>query len=363
MIRKHLVTLLALGLCAAPLACAHGTKQLVKGGIKGGLEGGLEAINDPQNKAMLIQLLKDADIKQAAHDLVAALTGGAVDGLTDAERQAKVREASDAYIRAVSAAVSESLGQQVAPAVSQAVADVVGSAIASALRPANRRLAEAMVDGVTRSTVLAFTQSTAQGLRDDLGPALTKVLDQDLGPALQRVVEQNLGPAVRNVIAKDLQPALQAALGGEDGGEAGTFARALTKQIVLGVNDGMSELGISPSPSGKDGKSGLGLANWLLIILGFLLLLASLLLVRGFVARRVLAQDRARSEAMLVDIMRAIKTGETGAPGVLPDLDSVLERVYQHMPELQAENSYLAAIVGKATLPTRRTAPPAKRNA
>ena len=359
----RLITTLALGLFAGPLACAHGTKNLVNSGVQGGVAGGLEAISDPKNKEMLVRLLQDADIKQAAHDLVAALTGGALDGLTDEQRQAKIREASDAYIRTISAATSEALDKEISPALTRAVEDVLGGAIASALRPSNRRLAESMVDGVTRSTVLAFTQSTAQGLRDDLGPALTKVLDQDLGPALQRVVEQNLGPAVRNVIAKDLQPALQAALGGEDGGEAGTFARALTKQIVLGVNDGMSELGISPSPSGKDGKSGLGLANWLLIILGFLLLLASLLLVRGFVARRVLAQDRARSEAMLVDIMRAIKTGETGAPGVLPDLDSVLERVYQHMPELQAENSYLAAIVGKATLPTRRTAPPAKRNA
>jgi hypothetical protein len=351
---KHLVTLLALGLGAAPIACAHGTQQLVKGGIKGGLEGGLEAINDPQNKAMLIQLLKDADIKQAAHDLVAALTGGAVDGLTDAERQARVREASDAYIRAVSAAVSESLGEEVSPAVSQAVSDVVGGAIASALRPANRRLAEAMVDGVTRSTVLAFTQSTAQGLRDDLGPALTKVLDEDLGPALQRVVEQNLGPAVRKVLEEDLQPAMQAALGGEDGGGAGTFARALTKQIVLGVNDGMSELGISPSPNNKDG---LGITGWLLIVLGFLLLLASLLLVRGYLSRRTLAQDRARSDAMLVDILRAIKSSEAGVPEALPDLDAVLERVFQHMPELATDNSYLATIVGKATLPTRRPAP------
>ena len=356
----RLITTLALGLFAGPLACAHGTKNLVNSGVQGGVAGGLEAISDPKNKEMLVRLLQDADIKQAAHDLVAALTGGALDGLTDEQRQAKIREASDAYIRTISAATSEALDKEISPALTRAVEDVLGGAIASALRPSNRRLAESMVDGVTRSTVLAFTQSTAQGLRDDLGPALTKVLDEDLGPALQRVVEQNLGPAVRNVIAEDLQPALQAALGGEDGGEAGTFARALTKQIVLGVNDGMSELGISPSPNGKDG---LGIANWLLIVLGFLLLLASLLLVRGFVARRVLAQDRARSEAMLVDIMRAIKTGETDAPGVLPDLDAVLERVYQHMPELQAENSYLAAIVGKATLPTRRPAPAPKRNA
>jgi len=356
--RTHLATILALGLGAAPLACANGAQSLVRSGVQGGLEGGLQALSDPHNKEMLVRLLQDQAIQQAAHDLVATLTGGAIDGLTDDERQAKVREASDAYIRAIARAASEALGEDVSPAVSKAVADVVGNTVASALRPANRRLAQAMVDGVTRSTVLAFTQSTAQGLRDDLGPALTKVLDEDLGPALQRVVEQNLGPAVRKVIEEDLRPSLQAALGGEEGGGAGTFARALTKQIVLGVNDGMSELGISPSPNGKDG---LGITGWLLIVLGFLLLIASLLLLRGFLIRRTLAQDRARSEAMLVDILRAIKSGEPDAIAALPDLDTVLERVYQHMPELHAENSYLAAIVGKATLPTRRAAPAPRR--
>jgi hypothetical protein len=356
----RLITTLALGLFAAPLACAHGTEKLVSSGVQGGVAGGLGALSDPKNKEMLVRLLQDADIKQAAHDLVAALTGGALDGLSDDERQAKIREASDAYIRTVAAAAGQAISEDISPAVTRAVEDIAGGAVASALRPANRKLAQSMVDGVTRSTVLAFTQSTAQGLRDDLGPALTKVLDEDLGPALQRVVEQNLGPAVRKVIAEDLQPAIQAALGGEDGGGAGTFARALTKQIVLGVNDGMSELGISPSPNNKDG---LGFANWLLIVLGVLLLLATLLLVRGFLSRRALARDRARSEAMLVDILRAIKSSETGAPDALPDLDAVLERVYQHMPELETENSYLATIVGKATLPTRRPAPAPKRRA
>lgn len=347
----HLVTTLALGLLAAPLACAHGAKNLVSSGVQGGVAGGLEGLSDPHNKEMLVRLLQDEDIKRAAHDLVAALTGGALDGLSDEARQAKIREASDAYIRTIAAAASDALDEDISPAVTRAVEDVVGGAIASALRPANRALAQSMVDGVTRSTVLAFTQSSAQGLRDDLGPALSKVLDQDVGPALQRVVEQNLGPAVRKVIAEDLQPAIQAALGGEGGGEAGTFARALTKQIVLGVNDGMSELGISPSPNSKDG---LGITGWLLIVLGFLLLTACLLLVRGHLIRRSLADDRARSEAMLVDILRAIKSSESSAPDALPDLDAVLERVYQHMPELETENAYLAAIVGKATLPTRR---------
>src|SRR5688572_10219012 len=136
----RLITTLVLGLFAAPLACAHGTEKLVSSGVQGGVAGGLEAISDPKNKEMLVRLLQDQDIKQAAHDLVAALTGGALDGLTDEERQAKIREASDAYIRTISAAVSEAISKDISPAITRAVEDVAGGAVASALRPANRKL-------------------------------------------------------------------------------------------------------------------------------------------------------------------------------------------------------------------------------
>ncbi|MBL8974238.1 MAG: hypothetical protein JNK56_26830, partial [Myxococcales bacterium] len=258
---------LALGLACAT-GCAHGTENLVRSGMAGGVGGSLEALNDPHNKALLLRLLQDPDIKAAAHDLTAALTGGALDGLSDAERMARVREASDEYIRTIAAAVGGALDEDISPAVTRAVTDVVGGAVAGALRPANIKRAEELVDGVTRTTITAFTQSTARGLREDLGPALNKVIADDLGPALQKVVEVNIGPALRKVIKDDLGPAMMAVLDGEDGGASGSFARALTKQIVLGVNDGMSELGISPSPNAKDGGGGI---SWWLIALGVLL--------------------------------------------------------------------------------------------
>lgn len=340
---------LALGLACAT-GCAHGTENLVRSGMAGGVGGSLEALNDPHNKALLLRLLQDPDIKAAAHDLTAALTGGALDGLSDAERMARVREASDEYIRTIAAAVGGALDEDISPAVTRAVTDVVGGAVAGALRPANIKRAEELVDGVTRTTITAFTQSTARGLREDLGPALNKVIADDLGPALQKVVEVNIGPALRKVIKDDLGPAMMAVLDGEDGGASGSFARALTKQIVLGVNDGMSELGISPSPNAKDGGGGI---SWWLIALGVLLGLVMLLLTRMYFVRQAHARDRARSEEMLVNILRAVKSPESGATEAAVNLDTVIARVRQTMPELDHDTSYLATIVGRAQLPAR----------
>ena len=338
--------MLALGLAASLLACATGAERLVKQGVEGGVAGTLEALNDPHNKQLLRQLLQDADIRDAAHDLTEAITGGALDGLTEEERMRRVREASDAYVRTVAASVGKALNEDVTPALTRTVESVVGGAVAAALRPENARLARSFVDGVTRSTITAFMQSTAQGLRDDLGPALNLVLERDLGPGLQRVIEDNVGPALRKVIERDLQPMIEAALGGEEGGAAGMFARDLTRQIVLGANDGMSELGISLSPNSKDG---IGVFGWIPIVLAGLLLLLSVLLVRMFMTRRAITQDRARSEEMLVNILRAIKSSDE--PGAVPDFNTVIARARQHIPNLAGNEAYLATIITRAQLP------------
>jgi len=337
---------LILGLAASQLACATGAEKIARRGVEGGLGGALEALNEPRNRELLLRLLRDPDIQEAAHDLTEAITGGAVDGLTAEARQQRIREASDAYIRTISEAVGDALDEKISPAVTRGIGDVVGGTVAAALRPENARLARSFVDGVTRSTITAFMQSTAQGLRDDLGPALNKVLEQDLGPGLQRVIEDNLGPALRKVLERDLQPMIESALGGEDGGGAGVFARGLSRQIVLGVNDGMSELGVSLSPNSKDG---IGLFGWIPIVLGVLLLLLTIAMIRMFLTRRAITQDRARSEEMLVNILRAIKTSDE--PGVVPDFNTVIARARQHIPNLDGNEAYLATIITRAQLP------------
>ncbi|MCY1013443.1 hypothetical protein OV079_49540 [Nannocystis pusilla] len=279
---------------ASQVACAHGAREIARGGVEGGLEGTLEALEDEDNRARLRRLLRDPEIQAAVHDLTQSITGGALDGLTDEERIQRVGEASDRYIRTISGALARAVGEDVSPAVTKSVKELVGAVMAGAIGPENRRLTREFVDGVTRTALSAFMQSTAQGLREELGPALGDVVTQDLGPAVQRVVEDNLGPALRTVLERDLGPTMLAVAGGEDGGAVGAFGRALSKQLVLGVNDGMSELGISLSPNKK---ASMGIFGWLAIGLGIVLLLVTILLVRELFGRRAQARERAQRGA------------------------------------------------------------------
>ena len=353
---------LTVGLGASQVACATGIEGLarkgVKGGIEGGLEGTLEALNDPHNKQLLRQILQDPDIKDAAHDLTEALTGGALDGLTDDERMKRVRELSDAYIRTVSAAVGKALNEDISPAVTRTVESIVGGAVASALRPENKQLARSFVDGLTRTTVTALTQSTGQGLRDDLGPALNKVIAQDLGPALQQVLQDNLGPALNKVIKEDLKPAIDEALSGVSAPMVGAAAREVTRQIILGANDGMADLGIALAPSSRAG--GLGILGWLSIVLGLIAVILGILLTRTILTRRALTQERIRSERMLLNVLHTIQSGDDDNPQNLRDLDALIARARQYDPELDTNDAYLANILARARLPPR-TAPAARR--
>ena len=108
---RRLVATLFLSLAASQFACATGAQRLVKGGVEGGVGGALEALNDPHNKQLLRQLLQDKDIKDAAHDLTEAITGGAMEGLTEPQRQAELRAATDKFISTVAGCFAFSLGE------------------------------------------------------------------------------------------------------------------------------------------------------------------------------------------------------------------------------------------------------------
>ncbi|MBL8973457.1 MAG: hypothetical protein JNK56_22910, partial [Myxococcales bacterium] len=72
-----------------------------------------------------------------------------------------------------------------------------------------------------------------------------------------------------------------------------------------------------------------------------------------YFVRQAHARDRARSEEMLVNILRAVKSPESGATEAAVNLETVIARVRQTMPELDHDTSYLATIVGRAQLPAR----------
>ena len=348
---------LAFGLTVSQLACVNGTNRLVRTAVPAGIEETLRALNDPENQELMRRLVNDPELRQAAHDFTAAITGGALDGLTEEARHRKIQELSQAYIRTLSSTLSKSLDEDISPAVTRTVESIMGGAIAAAVSPENRRLTASFVDSVARSAMTALMQSTARGLRDDLGPALGKVIADDLSPALTKMIADDLGPALGKVITEDLKPALADLLTTQSQQAIGGLVRQITKDAVLGANDGMSELGISLRPNAGDG---LGIFGWLALILGLVVLILAIWLGRTIYTRRSLEQERARSERMLLNVLRTIQRTDTDDPTRPPDLDTLIARARVNEDPDPRHDAWISSLLARArvTDKARAAAPP-----
>jgi hypothetical protein len=349
---RRLTLGLTLGLAGSSLVgCVNGTNKVVRTAVPAGIEETLRALADPTNQELMQRIANDPELQRAAHDFTAAITGGALDGLVGEERNKALRDVSDAYIRSVSGAVGRALNEDISPAVTRTVESLVGGAVASAVSPDNKRLTASFVDGVTRSAITAFTQSTAQGLRDDLGPALGKVIAEDLGPAMRKVIAEDLGPGVHAMIRDELKPAMAELFDEQAQAAMGGVVRGITKDIVLGVNDGMTELGLSLSPK-KEG--GLGLFGWMAIVLGLVVAILMILLVRTILTRRALEHERARSERMLLNILRTIQYTDTDDPTKPPDLDALIARARMNEQDTDPRNeTWLSNLLAQARVPDK----------
>lgn len=350
--RRHAKCLplgLALGLVTSQFAClGNGTNRIVRTAVPAGIEETLRALNDPENQELMERLASDPELRKAARDFTAAITGGALDGLTEDARHAKIRELSEAYIRTVSRALGKALDEDISPAATRTVESLMGGAIAAAVSPENKRLTASFVDGVTRSAMTALMQSTARGLRDELGPALGKVIADDLSPALKKMIAEDLGPALNKVIAEDIRPAVHDLLGPQTNQAIGGLVRQITKDAVLGANDGMSELGVSLSPNAKDG---LGVFGWLALVLGLIVAILLIWLWRTIYTRRSLEVERARSERMLLNVLRTIQYTDTDDPARRPDLDALIARARIHEDPDPVQDSWWNNMLTRARIP------------
>jgi len=321
---------LAIGLVAPQLACVAGTNRIVRTAVPAGIEATLHTLDDSKNREIFLRLVDDPAVRSAARKLAAAVTRGALDGATDAEQARELEALSESYVRTVSATLAEMLDEEISPAATRSVQHIVGGAIDSAVGSKQERLTSSFIDGVTRTAIVALMQSTSHGMQDDLGPALAAVIRNDLGPALGAVIRDDLQPALHELLDTEAKVAM------------GGLVRQITKDAVLGANDGMSELGMSLSPNEEDS---IGLLGWVAVLLGLIVAVLLAWLVHTILRHRALEQDRlqleqdrarseqdrvrseqdrARSERTLLTILRTLQSAED--PSHPPDLDTLIAR-------------------------------------
>lgn len=340
--------LFTVSLGALQTACIT-AEGVVRTAVPATLDETVGFLEDPESQARIQKLLADPQIQAASRELTASLVGGALDGLTDEERQAALRETTGKLVAAVAKAAGNGLKEELSPAL----AATVQQTLDSALSPRTRREASAMVDQLTRATVTAFTQSTGAGLKNDLGPALRSVLEQDLGPGLAKMVRADLAPALREALKDELVPVV------------GLVSREASRQLVLGAADALAELQVRRDLGELEDSlwarldhmmhKGIQISAIIAWVLGLALAVVIALVVRATVLRRRIEADRARSERLLLSLVDELHRGCDK-----PDVEDLLAQIRTRVPELD-DTTFMSELERRADRPRRRADRPRRR--
>lgn len=298
--------------------------------VPAAIDSSVNYLEDPEAQKKIVRLMEDPQIREAAHDLTAALVGGALDGATEEERQARLREVTGQFIDTVAAAAARNLREDISPAMSQAAAASVQRVLSTAMSPKSREQAAAMVDAVTRSAITAMTESTGRGLRDDIGPAMAKVIRADITPAMREAVTSDLLPVVF------------------------LMSREMSRGLVVGAAEGFRELDVEHKLGAYEGSvwtrldmllhKGIKLSQIVAWGLGFLVLIFGVLFGRAVLLRRRIEAERARSERILLGLMQGLQQGSDK-----PDVEHLLADLRAQHPDL-ADEDYFKELSRRASI-------------
>lgn len=246
----------------------------------------LEALSRPENLARLGAVLSSSAITGGARDIAVSV----VDGVFDA-----VGPRLAASIGPIPwSSLDRAARKHVAPAVAAITRGAVDAALQAALSEDSGVRIEAFAAHATHGVI----KGLAQGLREDLGPALAKVIEHDLAPAGAAALELHVMPAIARGLTT---PEMQAAIA--------TTMAAVARNLVRGGDAGIETAKLQAEAQGKEGSAkvfgdslslGLNVAIGVaLAVVGTLVLLAVLLLRSSRGQQRIAAQSRLRELELL----------------------------------------------------------------
>lgn len=350
--QSRAASVLGLAVVCGGLGCAV-AEGVTRRAVPAALDEGVAFFEDPESQRRLERLLLDPQVQHAARELSGALVEGMIDGVTDEQRQAALRQASTRYVEAVSAAAARSLRADLGPAAAAAAREAVAEVLQASLSPETRGDMHALAQALTRGTLDAFAESAGRGLRHQVGPAVRAVIEDELGPGLKTVLARDLAPALRRAIADELTPAF------------GLIAREATRQIVLGAHDGLEELRFKQRVGQFEAgfwdrleallHKGIQLSQIVAWALGVLVLVLAILFGRAVLLRRRLDEERLSSERMLLGVMQGLQQGSDK-----PDIEAFLAHLRERNPDL-ADESFLDELARRVSRPGGRVGRPRRR--
>src|SRR5690606_12307273 len=323
---------------AGGAGCAATTRNVTQGG----LEGSLDVMSDKENQQRLNEFATSKESQEAIAAITASVTQGAVQGIrrelmgVPADAGAGGTEAGDAGAgegaaapvtgdgetstqrhgvsgeRYASNPTVDRVGQQsqgllennIAPGVAAVVGRTVDSTLAAAATEDNVRRTSKLVYAVTQAAVAGL----AQGMREELGPALDEM-------------RKNHSSVVAEILADDeLRQAV------------GALAHEISREVILGSEGAIDAINAKRDPN-EDGSFlglfGNGIQRTLTFtLLGLLLTTTAILAAVAIVSRRRRIREEKEfrhREDMLLSLMRVVTSnGSQLSPEQIATIDGIV---------------------------------------
>jgi hypothetical protein len=259
----------------------------------------LETLDTPENHARMRRILSSPQMQDAVRELTASMVLGVFEGV----RTGRAGTTSESIRRGIE--------RQVTPAVGRLSRRMIDSALDAALTDEHIARIEVLGESSTHAAI----RGLAQGIEQELGPALAATLERDMGPALAVVIERDLLPALgRGLDTPQMQKVVA------------DVARSVAAEAVSGAGEAIDE-----ETRGEENKlqvfgtqvaRGYAIALFVAFALGTMAIVLTVVLVRN--SRRLHRQSKAAAarEAALLNIIDNL---ETENPELEADLRRVLE--------------------------------------
>ncbi|MCA9719834.1 MAG: hypothetical protein H6713_03890 [Myxococcales bacterium] len=312
------LTGVALALLLTPACAIEDTSGRVVSGV-------LRELNQPDTREELAELGElMPGLEDAAREMAQGFIEGGIEALSDEERTAKIEEATDRFVGAVTRALEEA-GAVVPERLRQELTKTVDALLDEALSAEHRRDAALIVDAVTDAAL----RSVARELKGELGESLDDALSRRVGPGLERVLKDDVAPGTREVVRQALLGVNDALVDerGEPTGLGLTIQRA-HDQLLRSLDQQTDKLSTSATGVLAGGQQAADSVAWAAGLIALALALALGLVVAMW---RWAVYSARRREETLELLTRAIGEAERG--GSVEDVLGNIKRLGREGPQ------------------------------
>lgn len=282
---------LILGVVLSLAGCASMASSVTKGAVEGALGG----LAQPQTQDDVEAIATSDEVQNAAEVTTASVTRGVVAGLTESVDSEALGETVSSYMDDAGPHIEAMMSENLAPGVAAIVRQSVDAALATAASEKNLARTQELVAATTRTAVRTATSALADGIREDLAPAISDI-DTDA-----------FKPAIAAAVGSD---AVKTALG--------SIAYEMSRQTVLGSQAGLNQAQKHAEATDEPGLLG-GLAGkmavgWAALVafvvaLALAMVVLVVLLLKGRSQRRHLQSDSRQREELLLTLARSLASG------------------------------------------------------